>query len=182
PRLRVILWADTFNNYFHPETAKAAVEVLERVGYEVVVPQGSLCCGRPVYDYGMLDTGKRLLRGVLDALGPELEAGVPVVGLEPSCIAVFRDELTNLFPDDERARLLKQHSYLLSEFLETVVRDYELPLLHGAAIVHGHCHHKSIMGMDDEIKVLAKVGMSASAPDAGCCGMAGAFGFEKGDH
>jgi Fe-S oxidoreductase len=180
--VRVVLWADTFNNYFHPETAKAALEVLESVGCEVVVPREHLCCGRPVYDFGMLDTGKRLLRRILDVLGPEIDARTPIVGLEPSCVSVFRDELPNLFPDDERARWLSQHTYVLSEFLEQVLRDYPLPHLERTAIVHGHCHHKAILGMDDELRVLAKLGVTATAPDAGCCGMAGAFGFEEGDH
>ena len=109
-RPRVVLWPDTFNNHFHPQTAKAAVEVLEAAGFQVVVPQQSLCCGRPLYDFGMLDTAKGLLREILDALRPEIEAGMPVVGLEPSCVAVFRDELMNLFPMDEDAkRLVGQH-------------------------------------------------------------------------
>ena len=94
----VILWPDTFNNHFHPEIAKAAVEVLEEAGYQVIVPRPSLCCGRPLYDFGMLDTAKRLLRQILDTSRPQIEPGIPIVGLEPSCVAVFRDELTKLFP------------------------------------------------------------------------------------
>ena len=92
----VVLWADTFNNYFLPETAKAAVEVLEAAGFRVIVPRAHLCCGRPLYDHGMLDRAQRLLLQILDELAPEIEAGIPVVGLEPSCVAVFRDELVNL--------------------------------------------------------------------------------------
>ena len=91
---QVILWPDTFNNHFHPETAIAAVEVLESAGYQVVVPQESLCCGRPLYDYGFLDKAEQLLRQILETLRPHIRAGVPLVGLEPSCVAVFRDELT----------------------------------------------------------------------------------------
>ena len=98
---RVILWPDTFNNYFHPETAKAAVEVLEDAGFEVVVPHTDLCCGRPLYDYGMLDTAKRWLAQILTTLRDEIEAGTPMVGLEPSCTAVFRDELTEMFPQKQ---------------------------------------------------------------------------------
>src|SRR6266571_2548389 len=106
----VILWPDTFNNHFHPETAIAAVEVLEAAGYRVEVPQQALCCGRPLYDYGMLDTAKHLLRTILDTLRPQITQGVPVVGLEPSCVAVFRDELVNLFPGDAEARRLSQQT------------------------------------------------------------------------
>src|SRR5207237_724931 len=95
---RVILWPDTFNNFFHPETAKAAVEVLEDAGFHVVVPEVDLCCGRPLYDYGMLDTAKRWLSQILTALRSEIEAGTPMIGLEPSCTAVFGDELSERFP------------------------------------------------------------------------------------
>ena len=113
---RVLLWPDTFNNHFHPQTAIAAVEVLETAGFEVIVPRRSLCCGRPLYDFGMLKTAKKLLRQFLETLRPEIEGGTPVVGLEPSCVAVFRDELINLFPMDEDARRLSANTYLLSEF------------------------------------------------------------------
>jgi Fe-S oxidoreductase len=176
---KVILWADTFNNYFHPETAKAAVEVLETAGYQVEVPEQSLCCGRPLYDHGMLNTAERLLRQILETLQPQITAGIPIVGLEPSCIAVFRDELTNLFPNDENARRLKKQAFLLSEFLEKHVKNDKLPQLHRKAVVHGHCHQKSIMGMSAEEAVLKKLGLDFVQLDSGCCGMAGAFGFEK---
>jgi FAD/FMN-containing dehydrogenase/Fe-S oxidoreductase len=175
----VILWADTFNNYFLPSTAIASVEVLEAAGYEVLVPAESLCCGRPLYDFGMLGRAKDLLLLVLDRLAPYIEADVPVVGLEPSCAAVFRDELRNLFPRDQRARRLSEQTYLLSEFLAKCAPDFELPRFERKAILHGHCHHKSIMKMNDEEAVLRKMGVDFVSPAAGCCGMAGSFGFEK---
>ncbi len=178
---KVILWPDTFNNHFHPQTAIAAVEVLEAAGYRVEVPQQALCCGRPLYDYGMLNTARRLLRKILDTLRPQMEQGVPVVGLEPSCVAVFRDELIDLFPNDEDAKRLSQQTSLLSEFLEKQAEHYQFPQLHRKAVVHGHCHHKAIMGMKDEEAVLSRLGLDYRALDSGCCGMAGAFGFEK-DH
>jgi FAD/FMN-containing dehydrogenase/Fe-S oxidoreductase len=179
---KVILWPDTFNNYFHPETAQAAVEVLEAAGYQIIVPQQALCCGRPLYDYGMLDTAKRWLREIIETLRPEIQAGTPIVGLEPSCAAVFRDELVNLFPHDEDANRLSRQTFLLSEFLEKKAKDYTLPQLHRKAVVHGHCHHKAIMSMGDEEKVLKKLGLDFEVLDSGCCGMAGSFGFEPGDH
>src|SRR5271157_2561420 len=114
----VLLWADTFNNHFLPATAKAAVEVLEAAGFEVSVPRAHLCCGRPLYDVGMLDRAKTLLLQIMDELLPEIEAGTPIVVLEPSCVSVFRDELTNLFPKDDRAQALSKQVFLLSEFLE----------------------------------------------------------------
>lgn len=175
----VILWPDTFNNYFHPHTAQAAVEVLEAAGFEVLVPQANLCCGRPLYDFGMLDRAERLLLDTLDVLGPKIEAGVPVVGLEPSCVAVFRDELCHLFPHDERAHRLAHQTFTLSEFLEKKAADFPLPRLGGKALVHGHCHHKAIMKMTDEEAVLSRLGIAFESPAPGCCGMAGSFGFEE---
>jgi FAD/FMN-containing dehydrogenase/Fe-S oxidoreductase len=175
----VLLWADTFNNHFLPATAKAAVEVLEAAGFEVTVPRAHLCCGRPLYDVGMLDRAKRLLLQIMDELLPEIEAATPIVVLEPSCAAVFRDELTNLFPKDERAQALSKQVFLLSEFLEQRAKHFPLPMLPRRALVHGHCHHKAIMKMTAEESVLSRMGIDFTAPAPGCCGMAGAFGFEK---
>ena len=178
----VLLWADTFNNHFLPDTAKAAVEVLEAAGFDVTVPRAHLCCGRPLYDVGMLDRAKSLLLNIMDELLPEIEAGIPIVVLEPSCAAVFRDELTNLFPKDERARALAQQVFLLSEFLEEHAKDFPLPTLARKALIHGHCHHKAIMKMTAEEAVLRRMEINFTAPAPGCCGMAGAFGFEKGKY
>jgi Fe-S oxidoreductase len=174
----VLLWPDTFNNYFLPDTAKAAVEVLDSAGYRVVLPKAKLCCGRPLYDWGMLDRAKRLLLETLDTLDNEIAQGIPMVVLEPSCATVFRDEMLNLFPNDERARRLSQQTFLLSEFLEKKAKNFSLPKFARKAIVHGHCHHKSIMRMTDEESILRKMGIHFETPAPGCCGMAGAFGFE----
>ncbi len=175
----VLLWADTFNNHFLPSTAQAAVEVLEAAGFDVSVPRAHLCCGRPLYDVGMLDRAKRLLLQIMDELLPEIEAATPIVVLEPSCATVFRDELTNLFPKDERAQALSKQVFLLSEFLEQRAKTFPLPKLGRRALVHGHCHHKAIMKMTAEEAVLERMGVNFTAPAPGCCGMAGAFGFEK---
>lgn len=175
----VTLWPDTFNNYFHPETAAAAVDVLEAAGFGVRLPSQLLCCGRPLYDFGMLERAKRVLQQILNVLAPEITSGVPIVVLEPSCAAVFRDELINLFPGDERAHKLSQQTFLLSEFLEKVAHDFVLPQLQRRALLHGHCHHKSLMKMTDEESVLRRLGLDYYQPAPGCCGMAGSFGFEK---
>ena len=181
---RVLLWPDTFNNYFLPATAKSAVDVLEAAGFQVIVPQANLCCGRPLYDFGMLDRAEELLLQILDELSPEIEAGIPLVGLEPSCVSVFRDELLNLFPDDVRARTLSKQTFLLSEFLESESRENHagrltVPRLERKALLHGHCHHKSIMKMTAEESVLKRLGVEFQSPAPGCCGMAGSFGFER---
>jgi FAD/FMN-containing dehydrogenase/Fe-S oxidoreductase len=177
----VILWPDTFNNYFHPEVGKATVEVLEAAGYQVLVPEANLCCGRPLYDFGMLDLAKSWLRQIMDTLRPQIQAGMPIVGMEPSCVAVFRDELTNLFPQQPDAKRLHDQFYILSEFLKKEARDFHLPALPRKALVHGHCHHKAIMGTHAETEVLNELGLETSVPWEGCCGMAGSFGFES-DH
>jgi Fe-S oxidoreductase len=178
---RVILWPDTFNNFFHPDTAKAAVEVLEAAGFQVVVPEVDLCCGRPLYDYGMLDTAKRWLLQILTALRSEIEAGTPVIGLEPSCTAVFRDELAQIFPQNEQAIRLSQQTFTLAEFFKKFAPDYQPSKLARRALLHGHCHHKAIMKLECDNELLEKVGLDFEVLDSGCCGMAGAFGFEK-DH
>ncbi len=178
PESTVLLWPDTFNNYFLPSTARAAVNVLEAAGYHVILPRANLCCGRPLYDFGMLDRAQALLLEILDALSPQIEAGIPIVGLEPSCVAVFRDELLNFFPHDPRAQALASQTFLLSEFLEINSGDSPLPRLERKALLHGHCHHKSIMKMTAEEALLRRIGIDFQAPAPGCCGMAGSFGFE----
>jgi FAD/FMN-containing dehydrogenase/Fe-S oxidoreductase len=175
----VILWPDTFNNYFHPETAIAAVEVLEAAGWQVKMPRSHVCCGRPLYDFGMLDRAKKLLLNTLQTIDSEIAAGVPVIVLEPSCASVFRDELLNLFPDDDRAGRLASQIFLLSEFLEKRSQDFVVSPISRKALVHGHCHHKAIMRLNDEEAVLRRFGVDYQMPAPGCCGMAGAFGFEK---
>jgi Fe-S oxidoreductase len=175
----VLLWPDTFNNHFHPHTARAAVEVLEAAGFRVTIPRAHLCCGRPLYDHGMLGRAQSLLLQILDELSPHIAAGTPIIGLEPSCVAVFRDELLNLFPHDERAHTLSRQTFLLSEFLETRAREFPWPRLKRKALLHGHCHHKSLMKMTAEESLLHRLGIDFHAPAQGCCGMAGSFGFER---
>jgi len=176
----VILWTDTFSNHFRPETALAAVEVLEAAGCRVSLPPERLCCGRPYYDFGMLDAAKASLDSILQSLGASIYSGTPVIGLEPSCVAVFRDELANLFPDDERAQRLARQTFTLAEYLERI--EWRPPVSPGAmgsrVLVHGHCHQKAVIGMQSELRLLAAAGYEVDAPDSGCCGMAGSFGFK----
>jgi Fe-S oxidoreductase len=176
---KVILWADTFNNYFKPETTQAAVEVLEDAGFHVTVPEQHLCCGRPLYDYGFLNMAKSYLGRILSTLGPEIELGTPMVVLEPSCCSVFRDELNGLFPDSEYAHKLMEQTFTLSEFLSKKADGYQPPKLDRKAIVQGHCHHKAIMRLDQEESMMKKMGLNYEVLKSGCCGMAGSFGYEK---
>ncbi|MGH8960215.1 MAG: FAD-binding and (Fe-S)-binding domain-containing protein [Jatrophihabitantaceae bacterium] len=177
----VLLWPDTFTNYFSPEIGIDAVEVLESAGFRVLLPPGALCCGRPLYDYGMLTLARRYLRRVLTGLRPMLQDGTPLVGLEPSCLAVFRDELINMFPQDADAQRLHSQSFVLSEFLSKHAADWPVPRLHRRALVQPHCHHHSVIGFDDEQHLLERMGLDVEIPDSGCCGMAGSFGYEAGE-
>jgi Fe-S oxidoreductase len=170
----VVLWADTFNNYFTPETSQAAWELLTHAGFRVTVPSEHLCCGRPLYDFGMVERAKHYLQRVLRALAAEIDAGIPIVVLEPSCASVFRDELRNLLPEDARADRLSRQTFLLSEFLRHHAPGYQPAVLQQKLLLHGHCHHKAIMKMTDEEALLG-----VKALDAGCCGMAGPFGFAR---
>ncbi len=175
----VLLFPDTFNNYFHTQTSKAAVEVLEDAGFFVRVPQKDVCCGRPLYDYGMLDMAKSWLEDMLLKLQEEIQAGIPMVVLEPSCATVFRDELTNMLPTNKGAQRLKEQTFILAEFLEKKAPHYHPPQLRRKVLLHEHCHQKATWGKGIDKQLLKKMGMDIQAPSDGCCGMAGAFGFEK---
>lgn len=175
----VVLFPDTFNNYFHPETGKAAVEVLEAAGWQVRVPLMDMCCGRPLYDYGFMNTARRWMQHILDTMSDEIQADLPIVFLEPSCCSTFRDDLLKLMPHDQNAQRLHRLSHLLPEFLEEHCPDFTAQhLLRRKALLHGHCHHKTVLDFGAERETLGKMGMDLETPDAGCCGMAGAFGFE----
>jgi len=145
----------------------------------VRVPRRHLCCGRPLYDFGLLDEAKQYLQNILEALRGPIDAGVPIVILEPSCASVFRDELCNLFPDNSRAARLLNQTFLLSEFLEHHAPAFQPPKLSRRVLLHGHCHQKALMKMNDEESLLRKMGVELQTIDSGCCGMAGPFGFEK---
>jgi FAD/FMN-containing dehydrogenase/Fe-S oxidoreductase len=177
----VILWVDTFTDHFHPDVARAAVRVLEDAGCEVMIPERELCCGRPLYDWGFLAQAKRLATTALTELRAEIRSGVPIVGLEPSCVSVFRDELPNLLDGHLDARRVAAQTHTLTEFLGSI--GYRPGTLEGKALVHGHCHHKAVLDFDAELDLLRSTGLELEVPDSGCCGMAGAFGFERArDH
>jgi Fe-S oxidoreductase len=176
----VVLFPDTFNNYFHPETMKATLEVLEAAGRRVIVPSQPLCCGRPLYDYGMLVSARWLWRRMLRVLRPHVRAGTPVVGVEPSCVAAFRDELVAMLPHDEDAKRLSLQTLTLGEFLTQHAGDWQPPALQRRAIVHGHCHHEAVMGIDADQELLERMGLDVEVLDSGCCGLAGSWGFEQG--
>jgi Fe-S oxidoreductase len=180
--LQVVLWPDTWNNYYHPQALSAAESVLSQAGFQVVVPRGHICCGRPLYDFGLLDAARSYLSRVLDRMAPQIEAEIPFIFLEPSCASVFKDELPELFPNDPRAERLSQQVFLLSDWLADRAPEFTAGRLAGAQIlVHGHCHHKAVFGGPaSEIALLRNAGANVELIEAGCCGMAGPFGFEAG--
>lgn len=171
----VLLWPDTFNNYFHPEAAAAAARLLRAQGYRVLTPPRPICCGRPLYDAGLLDVARQRLQSVLAGLQPFIERGVPVVGLEPACMSVFRDEALDLVGTDA-AHALADRSFLLSEFLERTGFEPR-HADRGTSVLHSHCHHKALFDPGAERRLLEAAGYRVEEPEPGCCGMAGSFGF-----
>jgi Fe-S oxidoreductase/FAD/FMN-containing dehydrogenase len=187
----IVLFADTFNNWLEPENLAAAAKVLEATGHRVVSPRGAdgraLCCGRTYLAAGMVDEARSEARRTMQALKPYLEAGTPVVGLEPSCTLTFRDEYAALFPADPLAGLLAK-SQLADEYLAAEIRAGRIapPWRTRAAQpirVHGHCHQKAFGTFEATLELLRTVpGADVAAIESSCCGMAGAFGHEKGHY
>jgi FAD/FMN-containing dehydrogenase/Fe-S oxidoreductase len=180
PLRRVLLWPDTWNNYYHPQTLAAAETVLASAGFLVEVPETHLCCGRPLYDFGLLASAREYLQRVLARMAAQIDAGLPFLFLEPSCASVFKDELLELLPRDARAKKLSEQTWLLADWLAAEAPAFASSRLEGARIlVHGHCHHKAVFGgPQNEISLLRQAGASVELIEAGCCGMAGPFGFE----
>jgi FAD/FMN-containing dehydrogenase/Fe-S oxidoreductase len=176
----VALFADTFTLYSEPSIGRAAVELLERLGHTVVLPPVG-CCGRPMISKGLLRQAARAAARNVAALWPLARAGVPIVGLEPSCILTFRDEVPDLVPG-EAARALARHTLLIDEFLAREHRRAPLPFRagrRGSVLLHGHCHQRALAGTAAAREVLQAAGFAVEEIDSGCCGMAGSFGFER---
>ena len=182
PGGKVVLWPDSFTSYLAPEVGEAAVAVLEDAGFEVVLPRGPVCCGLTWISTGQLGVAKRVLRRSLRSLDEYLRAGVPVVGLEPSCLAVFRHEASALLPGDESAVLAEGLTFTLAELLATYAPHWTPPQVGGDALVQTHCHQHAVIGFEADRALMRAAGISATVPDSGCCGLAGNFGFERGHH
>jgi FAD/FMN-containing dehydrogenase/Fe-S oxidoreductase len=182
PQGKVVLWPDSFTNYFDPGIGVDAVTVLESAGFEVEVPDRAVCCGLTWISTGQLRTAKRVLRRTLKVLGPALRAGTPVVVLEPSCAAVFRSDLGNLLYGDEDAKRLEGQTYTIGEVLRRRAPDWQPPQFPANVVVQPHCHQHAVLHYDQERQLLEDAGVSAEVLDAGCCGLAGNFGFERGHY
>jgi FAD/FMN-containing dehydrogenase/Fe-S oxidoreductase len=178
-RPAVIIWPDTFTNHLEPDIGRAAVEVVEAAGWRAISPDRPRCCGRPLYDYGMLATAKRRLRRILDDLHPHLVSGTPIIVLEPSCLSVFHDELIDLFPRDRDAERLRSQTFTIEHFLHRHAPDLDLPSVTGPLLAQPHCHQRAIDGLHATEATLERVAPERhEILDAGCCGLAGSFGFE----
>ncbi|MFI0774483.1 FAD-binding and (Fe-S)-binding domain-containing protein [Streptomyces sp. NPDC021212] len=179
----VVLWPDTFSTYFHPSVAISAVRVLEDAGFRVAVPTTPVCCGLTWISTGQLKMAKKVLRRTLRTLRPYLEAGTPVIGLEPSCTAVFRADARELMPaDHDMQRLTAQFRTFAEHLVHHAPDDWQPPTLTRQAVVQTHCHQHAVMKDDPDRELMRRAHLVADVLDEGCCGLAGNFGFERGHH
>jgi len=176
----VLLWPDTFSNHLHPHVGQAAVEVLEAAGWRVEIPDGPLCCGLTWISTGQLATGKRVLARTVTRLADHVRSGGLVVGLEPSCTAVFRADAAELFPDDQDVLRLRDHVVTLAELLTQHTPGWQPPPLPRTVLAQVHCHQHAVMGWDADGQLLEAAGAQAEHLESGCCGLAGNFGFQPG--
>jgi Fe-S oxidoreductase len=177
----VVVFVDTFNRWFEPENARAAIRVLQAAGYKVHAAQPlvngrPLCCGRTFLAAGMVEEAKVEARRTLEALRPYAERGVPILGLEPSCLFTFRDEYAVLLKE---AQVLAGNSFLFEEFLAREPGKLKFKEMKQEVLLHGHCHQKAFDAMPAVEQVLGMVpGLKVSTVQTSCCGMAGSFGYE----
>lgn len=176
----VVLWPDTFNNRFTPVVLQAAERVLRHAGFDVVLPNRGVCCGLTWLSTGQLDVARRVLRHTLGVLRPYLDAGYQVVGLEPSCTALFRSDIAQLLPGDETGRLLAERTHTLAELLDGTAPEFRP--LHTRAVSQVHCHQHAVLGFGADEALMAAAGIDNTTLDTGCCGLAGNFGFEAGHY
>jgi FAD/FMN-containing dehydrogenase/Fe-S oxidoreductase len=174
----VMIWPDTFTDNFHPSIGRAAVAVLEDAGYRVVLPPGHLCCGLTWISTGQLGVAERMLRRTSSTLADALGDDTPLVGLEPSCLAVFRSDAPELLPDDPAVALVAERATSFAELLERTP-DWSPPHIGGSAVVQPHCHQHAIGGFAADQRILSDAGIHTTTVE-GCCGLAGNFGFEAG--
>jgi Fe-S oxidoreductase len=177
-RGKILLWPDSFTNYLAPQVGRSAVAVLEAAGYQVVLPAGPVCCGLTLISTGQLRAARKRIKRSLDVLAPALDAGLPIVGLEPSCTAVLRRDAAELVHDDSRTAALASSTVTFAELLMRT--EWQPPDVSGEALVQTHCHQHAVLGFDADRALMAKAGIRAEIPDSGCCGLAGNFGFERG--
>ncbi|MGA7671561.1 MAG: heterodisulfide reductase-related iron-sulfur binding cluster, partial [Nitrolancea sp.] len=178
-----VFFHDTFVNYNYPEIGIAAVELLEAAGYSVEIVERRACCGRPMLSKGLVEGARKLARQNVEALMPYARQGVPIIGTEPSCILTLRDEYPDLLPDSPDVERIANNSFMIDEFLAKQLDDGTLDIAWSEAdgphvLFHGHCHQKALIGMGPSMSILRAAGCVPAESGAGCCGMAGSFGYE----
>jgi Fe-S oxidoreductase len=184
---RVVLWPDSFSDAFDPDVPRAMIRVLQDAGYEVIVPSEDACCGLTWISTGQLEGARKRLVKLLGILGPFAVNGVPIVGVEPSCTALLRSDLVDLLPDDPRAVAVAQATRTLAELLTAPEPAgpggaWTPPSLDGVTVIaQPHCHQHSVMGYDADLTLLRAAGAQVQTL-AGCCGLAGNFGMERGHY
>ena len=176
---RVVLWPDTFNNHFRPQTLVAATQLLARGGFQVAIPAQPLCCGRPLYDWGFLDQAKQRFERIFQIMRDDTESETPIILLEPACASAFKDELLNLMPERAEAQRLSKQVHYVADFIADRIDRFPKFLGGGSALVQPHCHHHSVIGFDNESALLDRLQIRVERPPQGCCGMAGAFGMAR---
>ena len=181
----VVFLADSFTTFTEPAIGRAAIELLEAAGWRVRLESAG-CCGRASISKGLLDDARAMAEAMVERLAPEAERGVPIVGCEPSCLLTLREEHLGLLPDDPRAHAVAGRTRLVEELLVEALDDGALTLDAAAAVsgrpilFHGHCHQKALAGTAATVALLERIpGAAVTELDAGCCGMAGSFGFES---
>jgi Fe-S oxidoreductase len=181
-RGKVLYFHDTFTEYNYPKIGIAAVQLLEAAGFEVLIEERRVCCGRPMLSKGLLTDAKRAASRNVEMLAPYANAGIPIVGTEPSCILTLRDEYVDLLPGDANADVVAKNSFMIDEFVAKLEKDGELGIGWktdpNPVMFHGHCHQKALIGMGPSMSILKAAGCVATDSGAGCCGMAGSFGYE----
>ncbi|HET7094125.1 MAG TPA: FAD-linked oxidase C-terminal domain-containing protein, partial [Thermomicrobiales bacterium] len=182
-RGQAVYFHDTFATYNYPRIGAAAVKLLEAAGFEVVVEERRACCGRPMLSKGLIDDARKVARANIAALADYARQGIPIVGTEPSCILTLRDEYASLLPDDADVEAVASQSFMIDELLAKLDADGDLGIVWQAesgpeVLFHGHCHQKSLIGIGPSMAILRAAGCDAHESGAGCCGMAGSFGYE----
>ncbi len=182
-RGKVVYFHDTFATYNYPEVGIAAVKLLEAAGFEVVIEERRACCGRPMLSKGLIEAARKNARKNVSVLADYAKDGIPIVGTEPSCILTLRDEYEDLLPDDPDMKAVASQAYMIDEFLGKLEADGELGInwktnTGPEVFFHGHCHQKAMIGVEPSMAMLNASGCRPTESGAGCCGMAGSFGYE----
>jgi len=172
-----VLWSDSFNSYYRPHILQSAISALNKSGFTVAVTVEQFCCGRPLYEYGLLERGTTQLNTILEDFYPSIPADSKVIVIEPSCLSVFKEEMLRLFPGDDRAANLSNRAISLTQLLSE--HAIEPKTRHPEGILHLHCHDKALTGISHDRLWMNKCFENLVEPEAGCCGMAGTFGLRQ---